>query len=119
MVRLFQTRRSSDVAQKQKIKEAAGILADVLVKHLGPQTFSKLHTRTMGCLASDFSSDDKLSLFAYYTTMLSTTTVLLVDGKRKCCVLILRMILKIYTRATVAEGASYCPPCCVRTSWRP
>ncbi|KAL1945966.1 hypothetical protein VTO73DRAFT_1968 [Trametes versicolor] len=64
VVRLFQTRRSSDVAQKQKIREAAGILADVLVQHLGPQTLS-----------------DKLCLFAYYTTMLSTTTVLLVDER--------------------------------------
>lgn len=49
VVRLFQTRRSSDVAQKQKIKEAAGILADVLVKHLEPQTSSKSHASTMGC----------------------------------------------------------------------
>ncbi|KAI0326605.1 DUF913-domain-containing protein [Cubamyces sp. BRFM 1775] len=39
VVRLFQTRRTSDLSQKQKIKEAAGILADVLVKHLEPLPF--------------------------------------------------------------------------------
>ena len=41
IVRLFQTRRSSDTAQKQKIKEAAGIIAEVLVKHLEQKPFSK------------------------------------------------------------------------------
>ncbi|KAI8975845.1 hypothetical protein BD414DRAFT_580582 [Trametes punicea] len=64
VVRLFQTRRSSDVAQKQKIKEAAGILADVLVKHLEPLPF-----------------EDKLSRFAYYTVIISSATVLLVDER--------------------------------------
>ncbi|KAI0644511.1 hypothetical protein C8Q79DRAFT_912719 [Trametes meyenii] len=64
VVRLFQTRRSSDVAQKQKIKEAASILADVLAKHLERQPFQ-----------------DKLCLFAYYTAMLGSTTILLVDER--------------------------------------
>ncbi|KAI0766838.1 hypothetical protein BD413DRAFT_614840 [Trametes elegans] len=64
VVRLFQTRRSSDLGQKQKIKEVAGILADVLVKHLERQPFK-----------------DKLSLFAYYTAMLGSTTILLIDER--------------------------------------
>ncbi|KAI0666580.1 hypothetical protein C8Q78DRAFT_1176707 [Trametes maxima] len=64
VVRLFQTRRSSDIVQKQKIKEAAGILADVLAKHLERQPFQ-----------------DKLCLFAYYTAMLGSTTILLVDER--------------------------------------
>ncbi|TBU55065.1 hypothetical protein BD310DRAFT_1041405 [Dichomitus squalens] len=64
IVRLFQTRRGSDMAQKQKIKEAAGIIADVLVKHLEQKSFS-----------------DKLSLFSYYTSMLNAATILLVDEK--------------------------------------
>ena len=41
IVRLFQTRRGSDTAQKQKIKEAAGIIADVLVKHLEQKSFGE------------------------------------------------------------------------------
>ncbi|KAI0360913.1 hypothetical protein OH77DRAFT_1558017 [Trametes cingulata] len=64
VVRLFQTRRSSDVAQKQKIKEAAGILAKVLVHHLERR-----------------SCQDKLSLFAYYTAMMGSMTILLVDER--------------------------------------
>lgn len=40
IVRLFQTRRSSDTAQKQKIKEAAAILADILASHLEQKPFS-------------------------------------------------------------------------------
>ncbi|KAI9068310.1 hypothetical protein FKP32DRAFT_1587710 [Trametes sanguinea] len=64
VVRLFQTRRSSDVSQKQKIKEAAGILADVLKKHLEPLPFK-----------------DTLSRFAYYTVIISSATVLLVDDR--------------------------------------
>ncbi|KAH9894888.1 hypothetical protein C8Q73DRAFT_645187 [Cubamyces lactineus] len=64
VVRLFQTRRTSDLSQKQKIKEAAAILADVLVKHLEPLTFQ-----------------DKPSRFAYYTVIISSATVLLVDDR--------------------------------------
>ncbi len=41
IVRLFQTRRSTDTVQKQKIKEAASILADIVVKHLEQKPFSK------------------------------------------------------------------------------
>ncbi|CDO77710.1 hypothetical protein BN946_scf184969.g61 [Trametes cinnabarina] len=64
VVRLFQTRRNSDISQKQKIKEAAGILADVLVKHLEPLPFR-----------------DTLSRFAHYTVIISSATVLLVDDR--------------------------------------
>ncbi|KAI0708195.1 hypothetical protein C8T65DRAFT_740208 [Cerioporus squamosus] len=64
IVRLFQTRRSSDTGQKAKIKEAAAVLADIIVKHLEQKTFS-----------------DKLSLFSYYTSMLNTTMALLVDER--------------------------------------
>lgn len=84
VVRLFQTRRSSDVAQKQKIKEAAGILADVLVKHLERKPFSKPHVRMRYGSVSDLQLDDKLSVFAYYTTMLNATSLLLADGKSIC-----------------------------------
>ncbi|RPD73800.1 hypothetical protein L226DRAFT_488466 [Lentinus tigrinus ALCF2SS1-7] len=64
IVRLFQTRRSSDAGQKAKIKEAAAVIADIIVKHLEQKTFS-----------------DKLSLFSYYTSMLNTTMALLVDER--------------------------------------
>ncbi|OCH84897.1 hypothetical protein OBBRIDRAFT_891524 [Obba rivulosa] len=64
VVRLFQTRRSNDLSQKQKIRDTASVLADVLVKHLEQKTF-----------------DDKLSLFAYYTVMLGLATMLLVDER--------------------------------------
>ncbi|KAI0633753.1 hypothetical protein C8Q77DRAFT_809629 [Trametes polyzona] len=81
VVRLFQTRRSSDIAQKQKIKEAAAILADVLVKHLERQSFK-----------------DKLCLYAYYTTMLGSTTILLVDERPSQKVLH-TVLLAAFTRA--------------------
>ncbi|KAI0373495.1 hypothetical protein BV20DRAFT_1119067 [Pilatotrama ljubarskyi] len=64
VVRLFQTRRTSDVVQKQKIKEAAGILADVLVKHLERRP-----------------CQDKLSLFSFYTAMTGAMTLLLLDER--------------------------------------
>ncbi|KAI0958508.1 hypothetical protein AcV7_004312 [Taiwanofungus camphoratus] len=64
VVRLFQSRRSADPSQKQKIRETSSILADVLDKHLEQKTF-----------------EDKLSLFAYYTVMLGLTTILLVDER--------------------------------------
>ncbi|OBZ67028.1 E3 ubiquitin-protein ligase ptr1 [Grifola frondosa] len=64
VVRLFQSRRSTDSTQKQKIRETAGILADILVKHLEQKAF-----------------EDKLSLFAYYTVMLGLSTILLVDER--------------------------------------
>lgn len=42
VVRLFQTRRSSsnDSANKQRIRETASVLADILVKHLEQKDFS-------------------------------------------------------------------------------
>ncbi|KAI0829944.1 hypothetical protein BC628DRAFT_1314795 [Trametes gibbosa] len=81
VVKLFQTRRSSDVSQKQKIREAAGILADVLVKHVERQPFK-----------------DKLSLFSYYTTMLGSMTVLLVD-ERPSQKVIHTVLLSAFARA--------------------
>ncbi|RDX47077.1 hypothetical protein OH76DRAFT_1406241 [Lentinus brumalis] len=64
IVRLFQTRRSSDTGQKAKVKEAAAVLADIVVKHLEQKPFS-----------------DKLSLYSYYTSMLNATMGLLVDER--------------------------------------
>ena len=64
VVRLFQTRRSPDQAQKQRILDAADVVADVAVKHL-----------------SSRETDDKRNLFTYYTMMLGLVTILLIDGK--------------------------------------
>ncbi|KZT10978.1 uncharacterized protein LAESUDRAFT_721398 [Laetiporus sulphureus 93-53] len=64
VVRLFQTRRTADNVQKQKIQETAAILADILVSHLEQKPFV-----------------DKLSLLAYYTVMLGLATILLVDER--------------------------------------
>ena len=78
-MRLFQTRRSGDTVQKQKIKEAAAILADVLVKHLEQRPFGKRYGKSMYVFRSSFPGD-KVSLFSYYTSMISATTILLVEG---------------------------------------
>ncbi|KAH9949004.1 hypothetical protein B0H21DRAFT_198859 [Amylocystis lapponica] len=64
VVRLFQTRRSTDALQRTKIRETATILADVVAKHLEEQAF-----------------DDRLSVFAHYTVMLGLTTILLIDER--------------------------------------
>ncbi|KAL6310318.1 hypothetical protein BKA93DRAFT_924556 [Sparassis latifolia] len=64
IVRLLQTRRAPDPTQKQKIRETAVVLANVLLKHVEQKDFG-----------------DKLSLFAYNTVMLGLTTILLVDER--------------------------------------
>ncbi|KAH9935552.1 uncharacterized protein B0H18DRAFT_1082292 [Fomitopsis serialis] len=62
IVRLFQTRRTTDAAHKQKIRETAGIVAEVMTRHLDEKPFS-----------------DKLSVLAFHTVMLGLATILLVD----------------------------------------
>ncbi|KAH9839447.1 uncharacterized protein C8Q71DRAFT_905985 [Rhodofomes roseus] len=62
IVRLFQTRRTADAAHKQKIRETATVVAEVMTRHLDERP-----------------SSDKLSLSAFYTVMLGLATILLVD----------------------------------------
>ncbi|PCH43593.1 hypothetical protein WOLCODRAFT_75349 [Wolfiporia cocos MD-104 SS10] len=64
VVRLFQNRRSTDIVQRQKVREVASVFADVMGKHLEQKTFN-----------------DNLSLLAYYTVMLGLSTILLVDER--------------------------------------
>ncbi|EKM54444.1 uncharacterized protein PHACADRAFT_174950 [Phanerochaete carnosa HHB-10118-sp] len=64
VVRLFQTRRNPDQAQKQRILDAADVVADVAVKHLSAR-----------------QTDDKRNLFTYYTMMLGLVTILLIDER--------------------------------------
>ena len=84
-MRLFQTRRSSDTGQKANIKEAAAVIADIIVKHLEQKPFSMYHSQCTSVLTDNYTLGDKLSLFSYYTSMLNTTMALLVDGELESC----------------------------------
>ncbi|CAL1707508.1 unnamed protein product [Somion occarium] len=64
IVRLFSMRRAPDSTQKQTIFDGANVVAEVILNHLAER-----------------ESDDKLSLFAYYTVMLGLTSVFLFEDR--------------------------------------
>lgn len=64
VVKMFYTRRNPDPVQRKHISDAASIVANVMLKHLGLKP-----------------SGNKLASFAYYTVMLGLVTILLVDDR--------------------------------------
>lgn len=80
-MRLFQTRRTADAAHKQKIRETATAVAEVMTRHLDERPFCEADTSTrIGPRINITVVVDKLSLLAFYTVMLGLATILLVDG---------------------------------------
>ncbi|KAI0699215.1 hypothetical protein BC835DRAFT_1412679 [Cytidiella melzeri] len=91
VARLFQTRRNTEQAQKQKISEASAVLAEVLIRHLQPR-----------------ATEDKRSLYAYYTMMLGLCNVLLIEERSQSKVVNTVLMLSFFRKSGLEAICALC-----------